>query len=288
MKYLSRRIQRQKVNGKGIRAAGNPDEEPSLSHFSPCPPAPIKSLVRGNVPSHEHLKLFQGIQENAHSQQRHHHSNNVVNGTMEKPLLATRAFQQCTPASDAVDTQEQAAAASLRQLQEPSEHLLRQHVTVSFPLKLQRILDKLEADGSSADIVSWQSHGRAFTVHDPERFVNEIMPLYFKQTKYSSFQRQCHMYRFERITAGLDKNAYHNEYFLRGRPDLAVKLQRTRVNGKGTRRPGNPLQEPNLYDMSPMPPIKRGTVIDIPTDSQSGHSTGDSVSAVGSEDELEL
>ena len=33
------------------------------------------------------------------------------------------------------------------------------------------------------------------------------MPLYFNQTKYSSFQRQLHIYNFQRITAGKDKGA---------------------------------------------------------------------------------
>ena len=38
MKFLCRRMQRQKVNGNGIRAAGNPDEEPNLNLYPSCPP----------------------------------------------------------------------------------------------------------------------------------------------------------------------------------------------------------------------------------------------------------
>jgi len=37
MKFLTRRMTRQKVNGNRIRSAGNPDEEPSLFAYPSCP-----------------------------------------------------------------------------------------------------------------------------------------------------------------------------------------------------------------------------------------------------------
>ena len=57
------------------------------------------------------------------------------------------------------------------------------------------------------------------------------------------------MYQFERITAGPDKNAYHNENFLRGRPELALKMQRTKVKGTGARKPSSPETEPDFFSM---------------------------------------
>ena len=39
MKFMCRRMSRQKVNGNRIRSAGNPDEEPNLSAFPTCPPS---------------------------------------------------------------------------------------------------------------------------------------------------------------------------------------------------------------------------------------------------------
>jgi len=38
MKFLCKRMNRQKVNGNRIRSAGNPDEEPVLSSYPSCPP----------------------------------------------------------------------------------------------------------------------------------------------------------------------------------------------------------------------------------------------------------
>jgi hypothetical protein len=38
LKYITRRMNRQKVNGNRIRSAGNPEEEPQLSQYPVCPP----------------------------------------------------------------------------------------------------------------------------------------------------------------------------------------------------------------------------------------------------------
>jgi hypothetical protein len=46
----------------------------------------------------------------------------------------------------------------------------------SFPVKLHYALSELAKDGQEC-IVSWQSHGRCFLVHNQERFVKETLPL---------------------------------------------------------------------------------------------------------------
>jgi hypothetical protein len=46
----------------------------------------------------------------------------------------------------------------------------------NFPVKLHYMLSDMEADGL-AHIVSWQPHGRSFTVHKPAAFVEQILPL---------------------------------------------------------------------------------------------------------------
>lgn len=48
-------------------------------------------------------------------------------------------------------------------------------VAVPFPLKLHELLEKAEEENLT-HIVSWQSHGRAFVVHDPKTFVRHLMP----------------------------------------------------------------------------------------------------------------
>ena len=74
---------------------------------------------------------------------------------------------------------------------------------------------------------SWQPHGRAFKVHDRKRFLTEVMPKFFKQTKFSSFTRQLSIYGFNRLgCCGPDKGAYYDECFLQGMPDLCHHVQK--------------------------------------------------------------
>jgi HSF-type DNA-binding len=54
---------------------------------------------------------------------------------------------------------------------------------------------------------------------------------HFNQSKLTSFQRQCNLYGFQRQSTGRDRGAYYHELFLRGRPDLAKIMVRTRVKG---------------------------------------------------------
>ena len=47
----------------------------------------------------------------------------------------------------------------------------------NFPVKLHYMLSDMESDGLH-HIVSWQVHGRSFTVNKPKEFVEKILPLY--------------------------------------------------------------------------------------------------------------
>jgi hypothetical protein len=80
-----------------------------------------------------------------------------------------------------------------------------------FPTVLHHMLNAAEKNGFD-HVISWQHHGRAFQVHQPEKFVNDIMPLYFRHTRFSSFQRQLSLYGFIRLTRkGEDRGAYYHE-----------------------------------------------------------------------------
>jgi HSF-type DNA-binding len=70
---------------------------------------------------------------------------------------------------------------------------------------------------------------------------------YFRQSKLTSFQRQVNLYGFRRLTAGKDRGAYYHELFLRGRPDLYMRLVRIRVKGTGIKAASSPDTEPDFY-----------------------------------------
>ena len=129
--------------------------------------------------------------------------------------------------------------------------IARGGVTTPFPIKLHQMLDDIERDGYG-DVVAWQPHGRCFVVHKPKAFVNHIMPTYFKQSKFASFQRQLNLYGFQRLTKGADKGGYYNELFLRGKVFLAHRIQRMRVKGTGVRARSSPETEPDFRKMPPV------------------------------------
>jgi len=77
----------------------------------------------------------------------------------------------------------------------------RCHLTddIAFPFKLHSILEYAEKT-NRVDIISWLPSGDAFKIHKPHDFADTILPQYFNQTKYRSFQRQLNIYGFDRVT----------------------------------------------------------------------------------------
>ena len=57
-----------------------------------------------------------------------------------------------------------------------------------FPERLMFMLQK--ESNQNPPVVSFCSNGCTFKVHNKDQFLAEIMPKYFKQTKFMSFQRQ--------------------------------------------------------------------------------------------------
>lgn len=147
-------------------------------------------------------------------------------------------------------------------------HITRGGVKTPFPVRLHNMLSGVEAQGLT-HIVSWQPHGRSFLVHKSHEFTDHIMPQYFNQGKFASFQRQLNLYGFKRITRGPDTGSYYSELFLKGRPFLAQDIQRTKVKGNGARAASNPDAEPNFYAMpslndastGPIPPPAQPAVV---------------------------
>ena len=146
-------------------------------------------------------------------------------------------------------------------------------ITTHFPVLLHAMLTKAEVDGYS-NVCSWESHGRAFSVHDRERFVREVLPLYFRQTHFASFQRQLNLYGFDRASLQNPNNspgAYYHAMFLRTRQDLCRAIQRATEKEIRDRRrakvASNP--DPDFRKFKPMPEsrpedLKQASGVTIP------------------------
>lgn len=105
---------------------------------------------------------------------------------------------------------------------------MRGGVIEPFPEKLHRLLMEVEAAGLS-DVISFVANGRAFAIHKPDKFFKEIVPLYFRQSRLSSFKRQLNLYGFELINTGPARGGYYHELFVKDRAELCRRMRRVAV-----------------------------------------------------------
>ena len=121
-------------------------------------------------------------------------------------------------------------------------------VAAKFPEKVHHMLDDISKRGDES-IVSWQPHGRAFRVHNKQRFVETVLPKFFGHSNYTSFTRQLNLYCFHRIKAGRDKGAYYHELFLHSEPYRCREIVRQRVKRNWEKKTA--YSESDFYEISP-------------------------------------
>lgn len=83
-----------------------------------------------------------------------------------------------------------------------------------------RLLVEVERAGKD-DIISFTSED-GFYIHKPDRFFKEIIPVYFRQTRLSSFKRQLKLYNFESVGGG----GYRHDLFSKSKPELCRRMKR--------------------------------------------------------------
>jgi hypothetical protein len=93
-----------------------------------------------------------------------------------------------------------------------------------FPGKLHDLMTYVERNYLEAAI-SWVCDGRAILVNDPETLV-DLLPIFFGQTKYRSFQRQLNLWHFEKVLDGPTRGAFRHPYFLKGKKELCSHMSR--------------------------------------------------------------
>jgi len=95
-------------------------------------------------------------------------------------------------------------------------------------------------------VASWSADGKSFVIRDVDSFAKEVLPLYFKHSKFASFVRQLNFYSFRKLRADTDDRSsvtewpppisrnsskssatrFAHEYFRRGQPELLHKITR--------------------------------------------------------------
>jgi len=94
-------------------------------------------------------------------------------------------------------------------------------------------------DSCDPAIACWSDDGETFVVKDPSKFEKEIIPQFFKHSKFSSFVRQLNFYSFRKIkyadTIRLNPKLeaetanfwrFRHENFQRGQPQMLTEIKR--------------------------------------------------------------
>mmetsp|Transcript_32598 Transcript_32598/g.74975 ORF Transcript_32598/g.74975 Transcript_32598/m.74975 type:complete len:274 (+) Transcript_32598:102-923(+) len=74
------------------------------------------------------------------------------------------------------------------------------------------------------DIITWLPHGKAFIIYKKKKFAAEVLPKYFKQSKFTSFTRKLNRWGFSRVTRGPETGAYYHKYFQKNEPRLCMQM----------------------------------------------------------------
>jgi HSF-type DNA-binding len=102
------------------------------------------------------------------------------------------------------------------------------------PIFLRKTFDLISSCDSS--LAGWSRSGETFIIKDPERFASEVIPVFFKHSKFSSFVRQLNFYGFRKVksAAPLDDPSadssqwweFKHDSFLRDQPHLLSEIKR--------------------------------------------------------------
>jgi hypothetical protein len=99
-------------------------------------------------------------------------------------------------------------------------------------------MDILSEEGQ-AEIISWLPHGNGFLIHKKKTFANEMLPKYFKASKFTSFTRKLNRWGFSRVPRGPETGAYFHKLFRRDKPTLCMQM----TSNSGNKYQNNPLQQ---------------------------------------------
>jgi hypothetical protein len=147
------------------------------------------------------------------------------------------------------------------QRQQQQQQLLQPFWHQTFPFKLYEMVE-YSSDSEFSSSLSWSADGSTFIIHDKHVLMNDLAPMFFKQTQFSSFvsvpratcgvlitvllvvsllcyisltphslfqTRQLNIWGFVRTDAfGGEKGGWQHEdlLFLRGQPDLLREIER--------------------------------------------------------------
>ena len=98
-------------------------------------------------------------------------------------------------------------------------------------LPFVRALFEMVSNPENANAVGWTADGTALVIRSATALSERVLPRYFTHNNLSSFVRQLNMYGFAKpppTDGRWLRHAFCHRHFVRGRPELLVKIQRKR------------------------------------------------------------
>jgi hypothetical protein len=80
------------------------------------------------------------------------------------------------------------------------------------------------------NIICWVNQGSAFEVLDPKRLEAEVLPKFFRHSRFQSLVRQLNFYAFKKVSKERSSWVYSHDCFVSGCPGLLGRLKR-KTNG---------------------------------------------------------
>jgi HSF-type DNA-binding len=87
---------------------------------------------------------------------------------------------------------------------------------------------------------AWLPEGKSFVIRNPDEFARQVVPKFFKATKFSSFTRKLYRWGFRQINRGIgpdDMIIFGNEFFERDNEELMSKMRS--ITAAGNRKTEN-------------------------------------------------
>jgi HSF-type DNA-binding len=76
--------------------------------------------------------------------------------------------------------------------------------------------------------VAWLPDGKSFVIRNPDEFTRQVLPKFFKATKFSSFTRKLYRWGFRQVNRGIgpdDPIIFGNEHFQRDNAEEMSKMR---------------------------------------------------------------
>mmetsp|Transcript_50132 Transcript_50132/g.76231 ORF Transcript_50132/g.76231 Transcript_50132/m.76231 type:complete len:298 (+) Transcript_50132:122-1015(+) len=115
---------------------------------------------------------------------------------------------------------------------EPSKRFIPEHkkpdAALTFPEKMMSLMKFAVEQDEETYCVAWLPDGKSFVIRNPDEFTRQVLPKYFKATKFSSFTRKLYRWGFRQVNRGIgpdDPIIFGNEFFQRDNLVLMTKMR---------------------------------------------------------------